>query len=138
MKQLFSLILLAIFCYGCSGKKSDCQYSKAIVSAYEVGTNKLIDKKEIEDCFTANEVDPGIGLIEVKGSQNPERFKVSYYKENDPSLINMMNIKIGGKVSEWRRKKKHDLFLVNKPDTLAFIFGDRVDLKVKGTILFIR
>lgn len=92
--------------FGCSTTSSDCTFSKAHITATEVGTNKILDDKIIDDCFTASKPD-GYGLIEIKGAKTADAFKVTYYEaEGD-----MLNVKVGSKLTEWRRNKGQDIFI---------------------------
>lgn len=127
------LYAAALLLAGCGEPTPDCTFTKAHITASEAGTNKVLQDKTIEDCFTASAPD-SYGLIEIKGSKTGENFKVAYYAAE----ADMLNVKIGGKLTEWRKNKGHDIFVNGAPgtDTLGFIFGDRLKSKIKGTIIF--
>jgi hypothetical protein len=134
MKKLLLPVLAACLLASCSNDDSaGCEFSKATLTTSEVGTNKQIDKKEISDCF--KRIDDG-SLVEVKGDKTGEKFKVLYYKEADPAVTKMLTISIGGRGTDWRTSKGHDILKIDKPDSLGFIFGDRVKSKIKGTVMF--
>ena len=112
----------------------NCTYNHVEINAYEVGTDKLLDSKKLDYCFSVNEKD--MGLVEIS---NPKgNIKVLYYKEQNPNNIKYLDIKLGEGVSKWRKKNGHDLFIVNKNDDLTFVFGDRKKSKIKGTVKFTR
>jgi hypothetical protein len=134
MSRLFFAVLAACLLASCSNDDSaGCEFSKATITASVVGTNKQIYKKEISDCF--KRVDDG-SLVEVKGDKTSDKLKVLYYKEADPAVIKMLTISAGGHGTDWRTSKGHDLFKIDKADTLGFIFGDKVQSKIKGTVMF--
>lgn len=134
MKKLL-LLATAALVFACSSKP-DCTYSKVKIN---ISVNDApTDEKIIEGCFMASEPDE-LGLIEI--TDQDKRFKVSYYKEQDPTVLKMLNVKFGNNDPiEWRTNKGHDLFITQKKDSLGFIFGDLKSTsgKVKGSILYIK
>lgn len=115
----------------------NCDYNKVEIKAFEVGTDKLINQKLLEGCFEKEIVDKSLGLVEIKNSSGT--VKVSYYIEKDPKILRFLDIKIGeGEASKWRANQGHDLFIIEKGETLNFIFGDRKKSKIKGTIKFMK
>jgi hypothetical protein len=134
MKKLLLIATITLI-FACS-PKSDCNYSKVEITS-QIDDNPL-DKKVLEGCFSVSEPDE-MGLIEITDADN--RIKVSYFKETDPNSLKMLNLKFGnGNPIEWRTKKGHDLFIIQKKDSLGFIFGDRNNIagKIKGSLLFIK
>jgi hypothetical protein len=134
---LLALLLLIAFIKGKSWKKNqnECSYNKLVMNAYQVGNDSLIDSKTIEACWIKHEPDD-LGLIKIDSKESD--FRVFYYKENDPGVIKMLDFQEGdSEPSRWRANEGHDLFIVNKLDTLGFVFGDRKKSFVKGTIVFI-
>ena len=97
----------------------------------------MINQKLLEGCFEKEIVDKSLGLVEIKNSSGT--VKVSYYIEKDPKILRFLDIKIGeGEASKWRANQGHDLFIIEKGETLNFIFGDRKKSKIKGTIKFMK
>lgn len=134
MKKIL-LAISVVLLFSCTSKPT-CTYSKVKINLYENDIQKI--EKQIEGCFTVSQADE-LGLVEI--TDKDKRIKVSYFKESDPTILKMLNVKIGeGTPIEWRTKKGHDLFIVQKKDTLGFIFGDRNSVagKVKGSILYIK
>jgi hypothetical protein len=134
MRKLILPVLAACLQASCSNDDSaGCEFSKATITASQIGTEQQIDKKQINDCF--KRVDDG-GLVEVKGEKTGDKFKVLYYKEADPTAIKILTVSIGGRGTDWRTSKGHDILKIDKPDSLGFIFGDRIKSKIKGTVMF--
>ncbi|TFF35224.1 hypothetical protein [Mucilaginibacter psychrotolerans] len=134
----FLLFFVAITVAGCASKNdSGCLFSEARVKASEITTDKPINDVTIKDCFKATGPDD-MGLVEIAGEQTSDKFKVSYYEPGDSNAMDMLNVKIGGKLSEWRSKKGHDIYVrgTTKSDSLALLFGDRTGSKIKGSVVF--
>lgn len=116
-------------------QNTNCDFNSVQIQAFETGTNKLLDNKNISECFTKQIVDKQLGLVEVKNSDGS--IKVSYYIEKDPRVLKFLDIKVGdAEPSRWRANQGHDLFITENENQLNFIFGDRVKSKIKGTITF--
>jgi hypothetical protein len=113
----------------------NCDFNSVQFEAYEVGTDKLLDKKIVSGCFVKKIIDEQLGLVEVKDTEG--KIKVTYYIESDPNLLKFLDVKIGdAEPSRWRANKGHDLFILEENNQLNFIFGDRLETKIKGTIKF--
>jgi len=118
-------------------EKKNCTFKKVEIKAYQVGTDKLLNDKTINDCFNSKIVDKTLGLVEI--TNESKTLKVSYYIEKNPKTLRILDVKIGNDVpSRWRANKGHDLFIMEKEDFLSFIFGDRNNSKIKGSIKFIK
>lgn len=128
------MLMSTLICAGCSNNETNgCEFTKATLTASQVGTDKELSKKEFTDCF--KRINDGT-LVEVKGDKTGNNFKVLYYKEADPDVTKMLTINVGGHGSDWRANKGHDIIKVDKADSLGFIFGDRIKTKMKGTVMF--
>lgn len=92
-------------------------------------------ERTVEGCFKVTK--DQIGLISIE--DQAKRITTSYYLEGN-NQVDMLNIKMMDNTSEWRRKKGHDIFYVEKPDTLGIIFGDRNSSlgSVKGSVMYIK
>jgi hypothetical protein len=129
-KTLF--IMPAILLFVACSKPSDF---KTVKITMQVNDEPVVEKI-LEGNFIKSAPD-NLGLVEINDPEN--RLKVSYYVESDPTLIKFLNVKFGQEnPTEWRANKGHDLFIVDKTESLGLIFGDRNSVagKVKGTILF--
>ena len=131
MKKLLFMLPAILLFVSCS-KSSDFKNVKITM---QVNDEPIVDKV-FEGNFTKSKPDE-LGLVEITDSES--RLKVSYYIESDPAILKFLNVKFGQEnPTEWRANKGHDLFIVDKPESLGIIFGDRNSVagKVKGTILF--
>lgn len=63
------------------------------MKAFQVGTNKLLHEKLIEDCFTKKIVDKSLDLVEI--TNNSRCISVSYFVDKEPKLLRILDIKIG-------------------------------------------
>ncbi len=118
-----------------NSKEENCNYSKLEIKAFQVGTDKLLSEKLLSGCFTKKVVDKSLGLVEV--TDNSGTIKISYYIESDPNILRFLDIKLSNaKPSKWRVNKGHDLFMSENESGLNFVFGDRKETKIKGTIRF--
>lgn len=103
-------------------------------------TSQVNDEPVVERILEGNFIKSKpdeLGLVEITDSEN--RLKVSYFIESDPKILRFLNVKFDkNNPVEWRTNKKHDLFIIEKTESLGFIFGDRHSVagKVKGTIVF--
>lgn len=112
-----------------------CDYNGVDIKAYQVGTDVLLDEKFISGCFVRKVVDESLGLVEI--SNEIKSITVSYYIESDPKVLRFLDIKTEtGEPSRWRANQGHDLFISETDEELNFIFGDRKESKIKGTIRF--
>ncbi|WP_420581959.1 hypothetical protein [Reichenbachiella sp.] len=112
---------------------TECVYNAAIVKAYRVGTDELLDEKTIPGCFVVKTDE--MGFVEISS----DVIKVSYYKETTPNVIKFLDVKFGeSEAVRWRANQGHDLFVNETSEELNFVFGDRIKTKIKGSIQFIR
>lgn len=128
----YAILLIMALATSCNSK-SDCTFSRLEITS-QVNDGEM-NKQILEGCFSKSKVDD-LGLIEITDTE--KRVKISYY---DESPLKFLNIKFGeNNPTEWRKNKGHDLFLVQKTDSLGIIFGDRNSAagKVKGSILLIK
>jgi len=116
---------------------ASCTYNKMEIKSFEVGTDRLLEEKTINDCFTHITLPNSGGMTEVTNSNNTIR--VTYFN-NEGSVLRFLNIRFGeqGKVepARWRTNEGHDIFMNDTGNELNFIFGDRHKTKIKGTIKF--
>jgi len=117
---------------------ASCTYNKMEIKSFEVGTDRLLEEKTINDCFTVYEVPNSMGLTEVTNSNNT--IKISYFKsEASAKMLRTLDVRIGKKGTEpirWRAVEKHEIFMNDTGNELNFVFGDRHKTKIKGTIKF--
>lgn len=112
---------------------NSCDFRKVDISMYEVGTDKLIENKTVNGCFTKKIIDKALGLVEITDGV----IKVTYYIEKTPNNLRFLNLYVaGGEPSRWRANEGHDIFMNDNNGNLHFIFGDRKVSKTKGTIIF--
>ncbi len=135
----FSVFGLLIFTLACSNKKEQtnqsCTYSKMLFKHFQIEGNKLINEQVVDGCFTKKLVDEQLGLIEI--TNKTKTIKVSYYQEEDPTMIRILNFNWADHVThKWRQKQGHDLYIDQEAGRLNFIFGDRAHTMTKGSITF--
>jgi hypothetical protein len=117
-------------------ENNSCNFNNVQIEMFNIGSNTPIKTVNIEACFEEKMVDKTLQLIEITSKES--EFKVSYYKESNPKLLRFLDFDFGtGEPSKWRANKGHDLFIFRKnKDELNFIFGDKKNSKLKGTIRF--
>jgi hypothetical protein len=136
MRKILLSLLAAFSMAGCANdEKSGCEFTKATLTITQVGKATPMQNNEVSDCFRRSTPDE-TGLVEIKGEKTAEKFKVLYYQVPEGEPLEILTLKFANVSSDWRAKKGHDIMKVDKPDTLAFIFGDRKVAKVKGTVIF--
>lgn len=116
-------------------ENNSCNFNNVQIEMFNIGSNTPIKTVNIEACFEKKMVDKTLQLIEITSKES--KFKVSYYKESNPKLLRFLDFDFGtGEPSRWRANKGHDLFILRDNGELNFIFGDKKNSKLKGTIRF--
>ncbi len=118
--------------FSCGETKSDCEFSHLTITTAIDG--KQIDQKTGNDCYSIikEEGEGELATFTVGGKQTSDKFSMTYYDENSKvdlgtgqgTALKFLNVNIGGKKTEWRANKGHNIYKIEKQDTLGFIFGD--------------
>ncbi len=146
MKKInfFTYVMITTTLLSCGESKSDCEYSNLTISAAVDG--KQVDQKKGNDCYSVKtEGDGELKTYTVSGKKTSAKFSLTYFKENnkidlgngDGIVLRFLNVKVGDKTSEWRATKGHNIYMIEKKDTLGFIFGDNAkkENSISGSIL---
>lgn len=127
MKKL--ILLLAIFTLiSCTEQKNDCNFSRVEITVEK--SNNEPQKITLNGCYKISEPNE-VGLVSIIG--NNDSTKVYYDKAS--TMLNI--ITEAGPASEWRARKGDNILVVEKKDTLGFIFGN-LDKNFKGSLVFIK
>lgn len=150
LRHFISALLVSVLFTSCSTKGSEsnasvdstmqsskeplhCDFLKADIKMYRVGTDEILGENEVMGCFTITEGE--MGLIEISSEQS--NLKIIYYEETDPKALRFLDIIVGDNASRWRANKGHDLFIMDTSEALNLIFGDREE-SIKGTVKLIK
>lgn len=143
MKKVI-LILASILLFSC-GNSNKCEYSHLAITSNISG--KMADQKKGNDCYSITKEGEGVlTSFTVQGEGTSDKFSINYFEEGDivemekgeGDILRFLNINIGNYKSEWRADKGHQIFKIEKPDTLIFYFSEASNKKekVSGTIVF--
>ena len=125
-KASILLVLLASIISSCNTKK--CDFTDVLVTT-SIDGNEL-QRKEFSDCFVKKTDKDVLQLTEIVGEKSKEKFNIKYYPDGS-----MLNVRIGDKLTEWRRNKGHNIYIIQEPDTLALVFGDNTPKKNSVSVL---
>ncbi len=128
MKKLLALTILAILASSCTEQKNDCNFSRVEITVEK--SNNEPQKITLKGCYKISEPNE-LGLVSITG--NNDSTKVYYDKAS--TILNI--ITEAGPASEWRARKGDNILVVEKKDTLGFIFGN-LDKNFKGSLIFIK
>lgn len=127
MKKIL-LAAVVIFTFSCSETKNDCNFSTLEVTVEK--ENKEAQKVTLTGCYKVSEPDE-LGLISITGNNDSTRV---YY---DTASTMLTIITENGPASEWRTKKGDNIIVINKKDTIGFVFGN-LKTNFKGSLLFVK
>lgn len=144
MKKLLLLTFLTIFLTSC-GSKSSCEYSHLTLKANVNG--KMVNEQKGNDCYSITKEGEGsLTNYTVKGKKTADKFSISYYEEGnkinidqgEAEVLRFLDIKMGSSKNNWRANKGHQIYKIEKNDTLAFYFSDNSNKaqNISGSIVF--
>lgn len=117
-------------------KTINCDYNTVEIRGYKTGSDKALSEVTINECFYKKTIDKTLKMVEI--ANESRNIVVTYYEENQPGILKFLDIKLDEDTpSKWRASKGHNLYYVEKENSLTFIFGDLKKSKVKGSIKFI-
>ena len=129
--SLLSLLLISILLFSCGG--TNCEFSNLTITTAVDG--KQTNQKTVKDCYSVTKEGEGeLAIYTIEGKETSEVFSMSYYdekskvdlKDSQGTSLKFLNVFIGGKKTEWRKNKGHNIYKIEKQDNLSFIFGENV------------